>query len=220
VGLAIVLMTSALVSASGADAAPPRAWRGGTYAPAERVGLSTWAFFGSFFFLYGGSEAAIGGWMTELAHRLAPPSSGAFAAAAFWGGLTAGRAAVAALVADKDEARTALGGALLAVAAGVGLVVARDARIAIAAGALAGIGLAPLFPITVAVLSRGYASRGAGPLISLSGVGGAILPGLVGVISTRSGSLQTGVLVPLSGCIVLGGLHAGFWLRRPRANAL
>jgi fucose permease len=184
------------------------------------VRVRTWLFFGVFFFLYGGSEAAVGGWMTELAHRLDPSSGGAYAAAAFWGGLTAGRAAVAGLIRDAREAGAALAGAALAIAAVVALLVVGDARVAAAVGAVAGIGLAPLFPITVAVLSRQQARRGAGPLISLSAVGGAVIPGLVGVVSSRSGSLQTGLLVPLAGCAAIGGMHLTFWLSRRPAEAL
>lgn len=139
--------------------------------------------------------------------------------AAFWAGLTAGRAAVAMLVADAEEAYVALSGAALAIAAVAALTIAGDAWVVIVAGAFAGFGLAPLFPITVALLSRAHASRSAGPLISLSSVGGAILPWAVGAASTRAGSLQTGLVVPLVGCIAVGVLHGTYWWHRRRSLA-
>ena len=180
-----------------------------------------WPFFGVFFFLYGGSEAAVGGWMTELTHRLDASASAALAAAAFWGGLAGGRAVVAALVADAHERMASLGGVGLAILAVSALIVAGEAREATAAGAIAGFGLAPLFPVMVAVLSRHEAgAAAAGPLISMSGVGGALLPWLVGLTSSRTGSLQTGLLVPLAGCLAIGLLQAAFWARRRPAHAL
>jgi fucose permease len=179
-----------------------------------------WTFFAMFFFLYGGSEAAVGGWMTELTHRLNAAAPAAVAAAAFWGGLTAGRAVVATLVSNDHEALAALTGGLLAILSVSALAVVGDARTAIAAGALAGFGLAPLFPITVAILSRTHAGHGAGPLISMSAVGGAVLPWLVGFTSTRVASLQAGLFVPLAGCLGIGFLHGIFWLSPRRHNAL
>jgi fucose permease len=179
-----------------------------------------WIFFSTFFFLYGGVEAAVGGWVTELARRLDPTMPAAVAAAGFWGGLTAGRGAVAVLVAEPEEATTALRGALVAPAAIGTLLAVDDARAVVAAAAVAGVGLAPLFPIIVAVLARGRISAAAGPLISLSGVGGAIIPWMVGVVSTRTGALQAGMAVPFVGCLVIGCLHGAFWWRRSRGEAL
>ena len=179
--------------------------------------LSQWAFYAAFFLLYGGSETAVGGWMTEFANRLDPDAPATIATAAFWGGLTCGRAAVAVLVAEAHEARVALGGAATATLALVLLLVANGAPAAIAAAAFVGVGFAPLFPITVAVLSRGTARGAAGPLMSLTSIGGATLPWLVGVTSTRTGSLQAGLLVPLAGAILVGALQAYLWRHRRKS---
>lgn len=219
--VAVVGVLAVLTVVSGLTAVPDsrvvRTPVGDTIRPAP---LAEWAVFAAFFFLYGGSETAVGGWMTEFAARLDPHAPATLATAAFWGGLTCGRGAVAVLLSEAHEARTALGGVTAATLALVVLTLADDVRTAIAAAALAGFGFAPLFPITVAVLSRKAASRAAGPLMSLTSIGGATLPWLVGVTSTRTGSLHAGILVPLVGCILVGGLQIVLWTRRPRARAL
>lgn len=209
-GLTLIVLAVVSLAASdppGSPAGVPRERRG-------RIAWWPWVFFSVFFFLYGGVEAAVGGWVTELARRLDPAAPAAMAAAAFWGGLTAGRAAVAVFLAEAREARTALSGAITAVVALGALLVVDDARTVAASAAVAGVGLAPLFPITVAVLARGRLSLGAGPLISLSGVGGATIPWMVGVASTQTGALQAGLLVPFAGCLAIGLLHGAFWWRR------
>lgn len=212
----IVFAVAALgIRARISDVAVPPATEAGL-----RTGRAQWAFFGLFFFIYGGSEAAVGGWVTELARRLSPAAPAAMAAAAFWGGLTAGRAAVAMMVGENRESRAAMGGLALATLAVSALLAAGDASTAAVLAAVAGVGLAPLFPITVAVLARGRAGDAAGPLISMAGVGGAILPWLVGYLSSRAGSLQIGLLVPLAGCAAMLLLHGTFWMRHRPPNAL
>ncbi len=184
----------------------------------EPLVVSQWLFFAAFFLLYGGSETAVGGWMTEFARRLDPRAPASIATAAFWGGLTTGRAAVAVVLSEAHEARAAIAGVCTAAFGLVVLIFAGGVGTAIAAAAVAGVGFAPLFPITVAVLSRRRVSRAAGPLISMTSIGGATLPWLVGIASTRTGSLQAGLLVPLSGCLLVGIFQAVLWSRRvPRA---
>jgi fucose permease len=80
----------------------------------------------------------------------------------------------------------------------------------VAAAAATGFGLAVIFPITISLLSyfRGMEKRIAGPMFALAGLGGAVMPWLVGVISTRSGSLQRGLLAPLIATALLLWLHA------------
>jgi fucose permease len=72
-----------------------------------------------------------------------------------------------------------------------------------------GFGLAAVFPITISLLAcfQGMEKRMAGPMFALAGLGGAVMPWLVGVISTLSGSLQTGLLPPLIAAALLLWLH-------------
>jgi len=71
---------------------------------------------------------------------------------------------------------------------------------------IAGLGLAPVFPILVAWLAQQFESeapRAGGVMFALAGCGGATLPWLVGAVSTRFGSLQVGLGIPLLSCLVM-----------------
>jgi fucose permease len=71
---------------------------------------------------------------------------------------------------------------------------------------LAGLGLAAVFPIAIANLSHKFgaaATRVAGLMFNLAGLGGATLPWLVGFTSTRLNNLKFGLFVPLAGCTIM-----------------
>jgi fucose permease len=75
---------------------------------------------------------------------------------------------------------------------------------------LTGFGLAPFFPTTVALFPQyfGSAANKIAPLMfALGGCGGAFLPWIVGVISTRFGNLRFGLLLPLLCGVVMMGLQ-------------
>jgi fucose permease len=155
--------------------------------------------------LYSGTEASIGGWVTEFARRTAAPlttNRWEFAASAFWGGLTAGRAAVAVWLTRRLETRAMFIG-LGMLATGLALLLAtRHVELVLAAAALCGLGLGPIFPVTVAALARGFPTRMAGPMVAMGSLGAATLPWLVGALSSRAGSLTVG-FVALEGFVLL-----------------
>jgi fucose permease len=71
---------------------------------------------------------------------------------------------------------------------------------------LAGFGLASIFPISVSLFPRWFreSSRSASGAVFASGnMGGAVLPWLVGVISTHFGSLRLGFFVPLAAVTIM-----------------
>jgi fucose permease len=72
---------------------------------------------------------------------------------------------------------------------------------------LAGLGLASLFPIFIAWLSKWFGERArkvGGVMFALAALGSASMPWLVGVVSKLShGNLRVGLLVPLVGCAVM-----------------
>src|SRR5205807_2396895 len=81
---------------------------------------------------------------------------------------------------------------------------------------LAGLGLASIFPILIAWLSKWYGTRArkvGGVMFALAALGSALMPPLVGVVSRYSESLRIGLLVPLAGCVamltVIGLLRPG-----------
>ena len=155
--------------------------------------------------LYSGTEASIGGWVTEFARRMTAPlttNRWEFAASAFWGGLTAGRAAVAVWLTRRWETPAMFFGLGL-LATGIALLLsARHVDHVLAAAALCGLGLGPIFPVTVAALARGFPTRMAGPMVAMGSLGAATLPWLVGALSSRAGSLTVG-FAALEGFVLL-----------------
>jgi fucose permease len=150
--------------------------------------------------LYVGAEIAVSGWAAEFARRMdGGAGAWAYAPAAFWGAQTAGRLATPVLLTRVSEGRLLPLGLAVGAAAVVLLATRSSVEAAIAASALAGAGLAPVFPLLWAGVSRAIAPGrpGAmGPLFAAGGVGGALLPWLVGVVSSAA-SLRAGLVVPL-----------------------
>ena len=70
-----------------------------------------------------------------------------------------------------------------------------------------GLGLAPSFPVTMAALSREVPPNVAQPMIALGSLGAAIVPWLVGAISSRTGSLSSGLSALLALLAVVVVLH-------------
>jgi fucose permease len=97
--------------------------------------------------------------------------------------------------------------ALVVAVAGLSVILNGRALTAVSAGAfLAGLGLAPVFPTTLAIFARYFGDRAErliGTLFVLASLGGATLPWLVGFLSSRYGGLRIGLIVPLIGTGVM-----------------
>ena len=170
------------------------------------------------FFTYVGTEAAIGGWVATHAHRLTfgVGTFWALVPSIFWGALLIGRATAPLLLRKMREAHLAIAGLVLALA-GVACALTAHAVTMVALGsALAGLGLSSIFPANLSLLADWFGSKApragsfAFPSASL---GGAVLPWLVGAVSTYSGGLRQGLLVPAAGItlmLVLYITHARF----------
>jgi FHS family glucose/mannose:H+ symporter-like MFS transporter len=163
------------------------------------------------FFLYVGSENSIAGWVASLTKRMHPSSGDLWALAPlfFWGGILTGRALLP-LVLYRWRERALLASGLILAAAAISLLSrARTfASIAICVSA-AGLGFAGIYPILVAWLVKAYGQRSrriGAIMFALAGMGGATMPWFVGVISTGTGSLRAGLLLPLVGCVAMFGL--------------
>jgi MFS transporter, FHS family, glucose/mannose:H+ symporter len=165
------------------------------------------------FFIYVGIETSIGGWAAEDTRRLAGHVSGltTMAPLFFYAGLMLGRGAAPLILKRVGEIRVVLM-ALSLVTLGLGFIlVARSPRMAIAGFAIAGLGCASIYPIYIAWFSKWYgaaARRLGGVVFSMASLGASAMPWLVGFVSTRTGSLRIGLLVPLVGCFFMLGLLA------------
>lgn len=173
---------------------------------------------GILFFVYVGTEIGTSYWAPAHAERATTWVSNTWALAPmfFFAGLLGGRGAAAAILLHLREVTVAVGGLLLA-ATGESVFLAGHSPLPLFGGAfLAGLGLASIFPILIAWLSKWYGTRArkvGGVMFALAALGSALVPPLVGVVSRHSGSLRIGLLVPLAGCAtmltVIGVLRPG-----------
>jgi fucose permease len=157
-------------------------------------------FFAIFGLLYCGTEAALGGWVLTYVHRLhfqvsaAPP----LAASCFWLSLLIGRAIAPALLLRIRE-ELVLAVALVCAFVGVAALLTLHSLPAVMlSAAVAGLSMAPIFPICVSI----FMALTSDPaqtrwMFAIAGVGSATLPWATGQLAAATGSLHTGLLVPL-----------------------
>src|SRR6266568_7657750 len=155
-------------------------------------------------------------WNRELHRRLgrvlrAPHRHGfwhvlALTPSFFWGALLLGRALAPALLRRVRETTLASAGLVLASLGVLVLLIANSLAVVVVAASVAGLGLASVFPINIAMLSQWFGEMAShvGPMMfALSSLGGATVPWLVGALSSRFGSLRVGLTVPLLGSVVM-----------------
>jgi fucose permease len=177
-------------------------------AGSQITGTGVAALLGILFFVYVGTEVGTSYWAPAHAQRAAAWSSNAWALAPmfFFAGLLGGRGAAAAILLRLKEVTVAVAGLLLA-ATGEAIFLAGHSHLTLFSGAfLAGLGLASIFPILIAWLSKWYGTRArkvGGAMFALAALGSALVPPLVGVVSRYAGSLRTGLVVPLAGCALM-----------------
>lgn len=159
------------------------------------------------FFLYVGSETSVGGWSASHAKRIGGDAGfWLMVPSLFWLSLMTGRGLAPIFLRWLSELQLARVGLLLAAVGTGAFLWFRETAVLGAAAAVAGLGFSCVFPIAISELSsrfEPFAAELAGPMFALAGLGGAVLPWLVGYVSTRSSSLRVGLLVPLGGCLVM-----------------
>jgi MFS transporter, FHS family, glucose/mannose:H+ symporter len=184
--------------------------------PLIRTKPLAFVFLGALFLLYVGVENGFGQWMSTYAKglgtltlplALATPSF-------FYAALAVGRWLAPWLLRLAGEVTLVRLGLLLSSAGMAGLVLSSGFAGVLASACAAGFGLSYVYPITIALLSREFRSARIGSfMFVLSNIGGGILPWVVGVCSTRFGTLKAGLLVPLLGCAAMFALYLGSWTR-------
>ena len=200
---------------------PPHEEESSSQVPAGKAaGLGVAIILGILFFVYVGTENGISYWAADHARRAATWSSNTFTLAPmfFFAGLLSGRGAAAAVLLRLKEVHVAVGGILLA-ATGLSVFLIAHTPVMLFGGALfAGLGLASIYPIYIAWLSKWFGARArkvGGVMFALAAGGASTMPTLVGVVSRYSGSLRIGLLVPLAGCAVMLAVIA---LLRPQTR--
>ncbi len=180
----------------------------------SQFGLSggVYLFFAGLLVLYGGLETCLSGWLTTFALRYGDKTlaAGEYTTLLLWMSLTVGRVGASAVmrrVGEKTVQRWGLGLAAVFTAA---LAMAHSAATIAAFAVLLGLSLAPFFPATFALLmAERPTARQAGIVLAVSGLGAAALPWMMGVVSTRTGSLQVALALPFAAAVALLGMS---WL--------
>jgi MFS transporter, FHS family, glucose/mannose:H+ symporter len=165
------------------------------------------------FFIYVGAETSFGGWVATYAHRIGPENKlWAMAPSFFYGAMLAGRALAALALTQLRETAVAQIGLTLALLGGIALVSAHNIALIITGSFFAGVGLASIFPISVSLFPRWFAEssrRASGAVFASGNLGGAVLPWIVGVVSTHSGSLRLALFVPLVSVAAMLAFYVG-----------
>jgi MFS transporter, FHS family, glucose/mannose:H+ symporter len=191
---------------------------------APRVQARVLAILGVLFFLYVGTEGAVSGWVATFGRRIHAGAGIGWVVVPsfFWGGLLLGRALAPLILRRIREIPLARAGLVLATLGTCAVLISRNLPALTAGVGIAGLGLATVFPITIAELSRrfeGSASRFVGGMFALGGLGGATLPWLVGYVSNKFGNLRAGLWVPVAACAVLLALYLLRWDKAAREAA-
>jgi fucose permease len=168
--------------------------------------VSTLVLICALFFVYVGTETSYSVWIASYAKRLSSSSRSLWAVTPsfFWGALLAGRFLAPFGLKFCREVTVAKLGLTLAVTGGLLIMWAGGMGTLIPGSILAGLGLASIFPISVSLFPQwfGESERNATSIVFASGnTGGAVLPWVVGTLSTHTGSLRLALVVPIVGAV-------------------
>jgi len=164
---------------------------------------------GTLIFLYVGTENAVAGWVAEFARRMVAGATTTWALAptAFWAALTTGRLLATLALRRMSESVLIRSGLALATLGVLAIIFAASTPEGVIAGAAAaGLGLSAIFPLLWAIVTRSIGSlapAAAGPLYAAGGLGGAVMPWVVGAVSSAADNLRAGLAVPLAALVVL-----------------
>lgn len=171
---------------------------------------------GALFFIYVGTENSFGGWVASYSKSLGnmTATQSLMTPSFFYAALTFGRLLAPLLLRFFDETFLVRAGLLVACSGTAGLMFSHSLPAVLASACVAGFGLAGVYPIMIALLSREFgptAARVGSIMFTLSNLGGGLLPWIVGVASTRFGTLKAGLAVPLIGSVLMFVLYLREW---------
>jgi fucose permease len=173
------------------------------------LGRRVYLYFAGLLILYGGLETCLSGWLTTFALRYGDRTLAVseYTTLLLWMALTFGRVGSSLLMLRVGELTVQRIGLGLAAVFIVGLGLSRTGMGIGVFAVLLGLSLSPFFPATWALLmAERPRARQAGIVLAVSGLGAAALPWLMGVVSTRTGSLQVALMLPLGAALALLGM--------------
>jgi fucose permease len=174
------------------------------------------------FFVYTGVEIAAGQWSYSLftEERGISARAAGIWVSVYWGSLTVGRVLFG-IVVDRARIDLLLRGCLVAVVVGTALIwLDRSDLLSVLGLALVGLALAPIFPSLIATtparLGPAHTANAVGFQVSAAALGGALVPGAIGLLAGRAG---LGVIAPalfVAACLLLA-LYEVVTRRSPRS---
>ncbi|HEY6412104.1 MAG TPA: MFS transporter [Edaphobacter sp.] len=174
-------------------------------------------FFTASMLLYIGIENSLGGWLPSYVVRINPAIQASTITLYYWIAELIGRLLVAALVTRLGEAilyRICLALLLVTTVLFCTLVYPSSGSL-VTLTFLSALSLAPLYPLMISLLlARTSTHPQLGLLFSMTSLGGATLPWLTGVVSTRFHHLRAGLVVPAIAVVALLSL-SGAITRKP-----
>ena len=160
------------------------------------------------FLLYVGTEVGTGNWVATQEKRL-PGAAAAvtlLAPSFFYGMLLFGRAVVPLLLRRLSTLFISVTGLASAALGALIIILAHQPHWLFLGAALAGLGCAPQYPIFVTWLAQTF-GRNSTWLSALffggAGVGGALLPWMMGAVGAETDSLRLGFVIPLLACTAM-----------------
>jgi fucose permease len=174
--------------------------------PLLRLHLASFLILAFLFFLYVGTENALGGWVASFSKSLGSmtTSFAVMTPSFFYASLMIGRWIAPVLLQRISDIRIAQVGLLLACVSSFCLLLSHGPVGVVLSACGAGFGLSSVYPITISWLSRQFESARVGSIMfTLSNIGGGLLPWAVGIASDRFGGVQAGLLMPLAGCAIM-----------------
>lgn len=203
VAIALALRGSAAAPATATASLSPEPTPAGTAPSAGWREL--WPFI-AFFFLYVGSENAWGGWLVELAGKKEGQLDAYVIGSIYWTALLIGRGIAPFGLRYVSERLWMRASLALTLTGGIFLLLAPGRNLLATGAALAGLGLAAIFPLLVSLLAAATTEKGrpeAGWVFAFTGAGGATLPWMVGAgAELAGGNIQIAYLVPLVAMIL------------------
>lgn len=163
-------------------------------------------YFAALLFIYGGLETSLAGWLTTYDLRYGKTSLvlSEYTMVLLLAGLTSGRALSSWLLLKFRETTLQRASLALAAVLAAALALAHQPILIAALAVLLGMSLAPVFPATFALLmALRPPARKAGLILAASGIGASALPWLMGVVSTRTGSLQIALALPVAAALAM-----------------
>jgi FHS family glucose/mannose:H+ symporter-like MFS transporter len=160
-------------------------------------------------FIYVGTETALGGWLASFVQRLdtSPESPRALISALFWAGLLLGRVVAPLALRRISDARLILLSLIAAVSGMTIILLISDLTFISTGTVLTGLGMAAIFPTTIAIFTQHFGSRASelsGAVFVSASLGASVFPWLVGLISSLAGGLRAGLgMLVFNGAVMI-----------------